>query len=240
MSAVAGAPSGLGSLAGSGALAKLGARRDRVMLPAWIYVITILVVSTGYSFKGLYKTLASREALAAGINHNPGTLALAGPLYGTSVGALTAYKVGASAAVVAGLMSIFIVIRHTRADEEAGRLELVGSTAVGRNAALGAGLALAVFHQLGQAQDQAVAGFQHRAIELQQIVFQFSIQRQQLAVEHAGAILGILEPQARLDAALQLNDAERFGQIVVGTIEQHGGHLVRRCLAGKHDDFQVR
>jgi ABC-2 type transport system permease protein len=45
--------------------------------------------------------------------------------------------------VAAGLMSIFIVIRHTRADEEAGRLELVGSTAVGRNAALAAGVLLA-------------------------------------------------------------------------------------------------
>jgi len=114
------------------------------MLPAWIYVITILVVSTGYSFKGLYQTEASREALAAGINHDPVTLALAGPLWGTSVGALTVYKVGASAAVAAGLMSIFAVIRHTRADEEAGRLELVGSTAVGRNAALAAGVLLAV------------------------------------------------------------------------------------------------
>ena len=143
-SAGADAPAGPGPLAGVGALTKLAARRDRIMLPAWIYVITILVVSTGYSFKGLYKTPASREAIAAGINHNPGTLALAGPLYGTSVGALTAYKVGAAAAVAAGLMSIFIVIRHTRADEEAGRLELVGSTAVGRNAALAASTALAV------------------------------------------------------------------------------------------------
>jgi ABC-2 type transport system permease protein len=130
-------------LTGSGALVKLAARRDRVMLPAWIYVITILVVSTGYSFKGLYKTLASREALAAGISHDPTTLALAGPLWGTSVGSLTAYKVGASAAVAAGLMSIFIVIRHTRADEEAGRLELIGSTAVGRSAALAVGVLLA-------------------------------------------------------------------------------------------------
>jgi len=130
-------------LTGSGALAKLAARRDRVMLAAWIYVITILVVSTGYSFKGLYKTLASREALVAGISHDPTTLALAGPVWGTSVGALTAYKVGASAAVAAGLMSIFIVIRHTRADEEAGRLELIGSTAVGRSAALAVGVLLA-------------------------------------------------------------------------------------------------
>ncbi len=132
-----------GSLAGSGVLAKLAARRDRIMLPAWTYVITILVVSTGYSFKGLYKTSASREAVAAGISHNAATLALGGPLYGDSIGALTVYKVGAASALAAGLMSIFIVIRHTRADEEAGRLELVGSTAVGRNAALAVGVLLA-------------------------------------------------------------------------------------------------
>jgi ABC-2 type transport system permease protein len=131
------------SLAGSGLLAKLAARRDRIMLPAWIYVLTILVVSTGYSFKGLYKTAASRELVAAGITHNAATLALGGPLYGDSIGALTVYKVGAASAFAAGLMSIFLVIRHTRADEEAGRLELVGSTAVGRNAALAVGVLLA-------------------------------------------------------------------------------------------------
>jgi ABC-2 type transport system permease protein len=131
------------SLAGSGALARLAARRDRIMLPAWIYVVTILVVSTGYSFKGLYRTLASRQAIVAGINHNAATRALAGPLYGNSVGSLTSYKVGAAASFAAGLMSIFIVIRHTRGDEEAGRLELVGSTAVGRNTALAVGVLLA-------------------------------------------------------------------------------------------------
>jgi ABC-2 type transport system permease protein len=113
------------------------------MLPAWLYVITIVVVSTGYSFKGLYKTPASRAAIASSISHNAATLALGGPLYGDSIGALTVYKVGAGAAVAAGLMSIFLVVRHTRADEEAGRLELIGSTAVGRNAALTAGMLLA-------------------------------------------------------------------------------------------------
>ncbi len=136
-------PGHTGSLAGSGVLARLAARRDRVMLVSWIYVITILVVSTGYSFKGLYKTAASRESIASGITHNAATLALGGPLYSDSIGALTVYKVGAASAIAAGLMSIFIVIRHTRADEEAGRLELVGSTAVGRNAALAVGLLLA-------------------------------------------------------------------------------------------------
>jgi ABC-2 type transport system permease protein len=153
MSAVApGAPGALagrgalgrpGPLAGAGALARLAARRDRIMLPAWIYVLTILMVTTGYNFKTFYKTPASRESVAAGIIHNPAALALAGPLYGTSAGALTVYKYGAIAAFAAGLMSVFIVIRHTRADEESGRLELVGSTAVGRSAALAVGIALA-------------------------------------------------------------------------------------------------
>ncbi len=132
-----------GALAGALALARLAARRDRIMLPAWIYVLTLLMVSTGYNFKTFYKTPASRESVAAGIIHNPAALALAGPLYGTSAGALTVYKYGAIAAFAAGLMSVFIVIRHTRADEEAGRLELVGSTAVGRSAALAVGIALA-------------------------------------------------------------------------------------------------
>ena len=52
-----------------------------------------------------------------------------------SVGALTAWKRRrARRGRLAALMSIFVVIRHTRADEEAGRLELVGSAAVGRQA----------------------------------------------------------------------------------------------------------
>jgi ABC-2 type transport system permease protein len=132
-----------GMLAGAGALTRLAARRDRVMLPAWIYLIAVLVISTGYSFKGLYKTAASRESVAAGIKASLSNLAIGGPLYGDSIGALTVYKVGGAGAFAAGLMSIFIVIRHTRADEETGRLELIGSTAVGRQASLASGVILA-------------------------------------------------------------------------------------------------
>ena len=31
---------------GTGALARLAFRRDRIMLPAWVYLITVLVAST--------------------------------------------------------------------------------------------------------------------------------------------------------------------------------------------------
>ena len=75
---------------------------------------------------------------------NPALRFLYGQLNGSSVGALTAWRIGVWAALFGALMTTFIVVRHTRGDEEAGRLELVGSAAVGRQAALTAGLLTAV------------------------------------------------------------------------------------------------
>ena len=40
-------------------------------------------------------------------------------------------------------MSILLVVRHTRADEETGRAELVGAGVVGRHAPLAAALVVA-------------------------------------------------------------------------------------------------
>ena len=131
-------------LAGTGALTRLAFRRDRIMLPAWVYLITVLVATTAYTFKKLYPTAAARAQLAVTGGGNPALRFLYGRLNGSSIGALTAWRYGIWAAIFGALMTIFIVIRHTRGDEEAGRLELVGSAAVGRQAALTAGLLTAV------------------------------------------------------------------------------------------------
>ncbi len=64
-------------------------------------------------------------------------------MFGTSAGSLVAWKVTVFAAAAAGLMGIFTVVRHTRDDEEQGRLELVGAAVVGRQAPLAAALAVA-------------------------------------------------------------------------------------------------
>ena len=148
MTAVAARPrtagrNGTSPLTGTGELARLALRRDRYFLPAWLYILTAVIASTAYSFKGLYPTGPERAALAASLRGNPSMTALAGPVFGDSLGALTMWKVGLAAAVGAALMGIFTVIRHTRADEEAGRLELVGSTVLGRQAALAASLVVA-------------------------------------------------------------------------------------------------
>jgi len=130
-------------LAGTGELARLAFRRDRIALPAGVYVITVLVAGTAYTFRKLYPTAAGRAALAATGGTNPALRFLYGRLFGDSIGSLTAWRYGIWAGLFATLMTVFIVVRHTRTDEEAGRLELVGSAAVGRQAALVAGMATA-------------------------------------------------------------------------------------------------
>ena len=114
------------------------------MLPVWVYVITAAIASNSYSLSKLYPTAAARADLAASGGQNPALVFLYGRLWGDSLGAVSAWRYGVWAAIFAALMSIFLVVRHTRADEEAGRLELVGSAAVGRLAALTAGLLVAV------------------------------------------------------------------------------------------------
>jgi ABC-2 type transport system permease protein len=138
-SALAGTP-----LSGTGALARLAFRRDRIMLPAWVYVITAAIASNSYSLNKLYPTAAARADLAVSGGRNPALVFLYGRLWGDSLGAVSAWRYGVWAAIFAALMSVFLVVRHTRADEEAGRLELVGSAAVGRLAALTAGLLVAL------------------------------------------------------------------------------------------------
>ena len=131
-------------LAGTGALTKLAFRRDRIMLAGWVYLITVMVATNAYTFRKLYSTAAARDRLVVSGGGNPALRFLYGQLNGSSVGALTAWRIGVWAALFCALMTIFIVIRHTRGDEEAGRLELVGSAVVGRQAALTAGLLTAV------------------------------------------------------------------------------------------------
>jgi ABC-2 type transport system permease protein len=130
-------------LTGTGELARLAVRRDRIGLAASVYVIVAAVAGTAYTFKKLYPTAAGRAALAAAGGSNPALRFLYGRLEGSSLGALTTWRYGIWAGIFAALLAIFVVIRHTRSDEEAGRLELVGSAVVGRQAALVAALTTA-------------------------------------------------------------------------------------------------
>jgi len=145
MAAIPGSSAVTGSsgFAGTGQLVKLAFRRDGVVLPVCVLGIAALLAITARDLRAVYPTAASRVAVAARAGANPALRFLLGRLNGTSVGAFLAARWGVWGAAVTALLAIFVVVRHTRADEEAGRLELVGAGAVGRQAPLTAALLVA-------------------------------------------------------------------------------------------------
>jgi ABC-2 type transport system permease protein len=133
-----------GSLTGTWALVRFILRRDRVRLPVWIVGIVLLVLSTAASIKDLYPTQADLDTAARTAADNAALLALQGPDYGLdTIGGQVVFNMGAFGYVVVALMGMFLVGRHTRADEETGRTELLRASIVGRNAPVTAVLVVA-------------------------------------------------------------------------------------------------
>ncbi|WP_426511733.1 ABC transporter permease [Dactylosporangium sp. McL0621] len=130
-------------MTGTGALARLALRLDRVRLTVWVLGLAVMPMGTAANYQKLYPTEADLQAVS-GVLSNPSLVALSGPLFGVSIGALTAWKIGITEFILIGLMSVLTVIRHTRTEEETGRLELLRATVIGRYAPLTAALLVTV------------------------------------------------------------------------------------------------
>nr|BFE61502.1 exporter of polyketide antibiotics [Dactylosporangium thailandense] len=130
-------------MTGTGALARLALRLDRVRLTVWVLGLALMPMGTAANYQKLYPTEADLQAVS-GVLSNPSLVALSGPLFGVSIGGLTVWKIGVSELILIGLMSVLTVVRHTRTEEESGRLELLRATVIGRYAPLSAALAVTV------------------------------------------------------------------------------------------------
>jgi len=128
------------SLAGTRVLLRFNLRRDRLMIPVWVAVNALMVLSMPNTLKGLYGTEAERTDLLHQVATNASFRALIGPAFGDSLGALTAWRVGVYSGALAAATSLLVVVRHTRDEEESGRQELIASGAVGHRASLTAAL----------------------------------------------------------------------------------------------------
>jgi ABC-2 type transport system permease protein len=121
-------------------LARFMLRRDRILLPVWIAILAGFPIITASSFQGLYPTLRDRLHFAATVEGNTTFTILYGPPRALdTIGGLTAWRTG-SLAVIVALMSFMLVTRHTRAEEESGRTELIRAGAVGVRAPVAAAL----------------------------------------------------------------------------------------------------
>ncbi|MEU1983354.1 ABC transporter permease [Nocardia sp. NPDC019395] len=125
-------------------LLRLYLRRDRIVAPLWILLLSVPLGSVYVaSIESVYPTAADRASFAATILASPAQLAMYGPVYDTSIGAVGIWKAGMFHTLIA-VATILTVIRHTRAEEETGRAEVLASTSIGRYANLTAALILAL------------------------------------------------------------------------------------------------
>lgn len=126
--------------AGTGELVRFVLRRDRVRLPAWTAGIFVFVLYLTVGIPAAYGTddeLATATVLFA----DPVGRLLTGPGYGfetPTVAGFIANGYGLYLMLLVALMSILLVVRHTRAEEQSGRAELVLAGAVHRRARLAA------------------------------------------------------------------------------------------------------
>jgi ABC-2 type transport system permease protein len=126
---------------GTGGLLRLALRRDRVLLPVWILGFTGMVVFSVVATRDLYPDEQSLASAAETINATAALVALYGKIYVvTSLGAISLIKLTAFGAALVAVLFVFLVVRHSRAEEESGRLELATAGVVGRAAPLTAAL----------------------------------------------------------------------------------------------------
>lgn len=131
-------------LTGTMTLLRFMLRRDRIRLPAWVLGSALAMVY----FTTALQSVLDEDGLAAmaSLSSNPIMALVSGPAFGFEEGVtlprVLVGEYGLYLMLAAAIMSILTVFRHTRAEEQAGRTELVRAGVAGRDAQLTAALLL--------------------------------------------------------------------------------------------------
>ncbi|HSP60762.1 MAG TPA: hypothetical protein VLO09_06855, partial [Ornithinimicrobium sp.] len=135
-----------GATTGTGALVRLMLRRDRIRLPAWVAGLGLFMVYLGAALPRLAPTEADLAAVTPMVQQPVGRL-FTGPAYGMEDPTHASFFAAGYLLylfVLAALMNVLLITRHTRLEEQSGRSELVRADVVGRQAPLTAALCVAV------------------------------------------------------------------------------------------------
>lgn len=129
-------------LTGTRRLVQLAFRLDRVKLTVTVASIGLFVAVLVGGVSEIFASDAEMRQGIAFLAANP-AMRLFGLPTGPDMGHLLMLRAFTMISIIVALVSTFTVIRHTRQNEELGRSELVGSTMVGRHAALTSALIVA-------------------------------------------------------------------------------------------------
>jgi ABC-2 type transport system permease protein len=118
----------------TGMLSRFMLRRDRIRIPIWLFALAAITFVVALTFPDLYETAQDRQGIAETMK-NPAMVAMLGKAYGIddyTYGAIMVNQMLLFTMLAVAVMSILLVVRHTRADEEDGRIELIRSLPIGR------------------------------------------------------------------------------------------------------------
>ena len=138
-------------LSGTASLLRLAARRDRVLIPTSALALVVVVAGSAQATVALYPDESAALAPLRAVLANPALTALYGPITSESLDSFATFKTILTGAVFLCLLAYVVVRRHTRTEEEEGRLELLGAGAIGRRAPLAAAVLLGTVAVLGTA-----------------------------------------------------------------------------------------
>lgn len=133
------------AVTGVGHLLRLVLRLDRLRLPLWLAGLGGTILASALAVPPLYDTPEKVAGYTQAVGATPVNYLMSGRQAALdTLGGIVANEISQVAQLGVCLMVMFLVVRHTRAEEETGRAELVRSTTVGRHAANLAGLAYGV------------------------------------------------------------------------------------------------
>lgn len=120
--------------AGTGGLLRLFLRLDRVRIVVWALSLLAIVAGSVVSLEATYTTPESLQSRAA-LMTNPAAIMMTGPAFALddyTFGAMIANELSLYVFLAAAVMSVLLAVRHTRQEEESGRLESLRALPVGR------------------------------------------------------------------------------------------------------------
>lgn len=133
-----------GTGTGVGALLHLALRRDRILIAVTLVVVWALNYYSAEAMRSLYPQSSDLAAANAAANASTGVVAMYGHIFDVnSVGGVGSTKMAMINFIILAFLVVALVRRHTRAEEETGRQELIGSAPVARQAPLVAAVILA-------------------------------------------------------------------------------------------------
>jgi len=120
--------------AGFGIMLRFLLRRNWLRLLIWVVVLAGMIALVVESQRVVFPTQADRDAYAV-VANTPAVAALTGLPYGAStLGGILNIKLWMTVAIALAFAVIFLVSRNGRAEEEAGRTELLRGGVLGRHA----------------------------------------------------------------------------------------------------------